>query len=540
MNAHQWLANASLWLWPRLADHLWQATLFATVILTACFALRHGPARLRHTFWLLASAKFIIPASIFVFVAQKMGLDALPFLRAAQAPEHAALVHGISDPVSTLVNYQLTVVATAANTHNEIYCALSLIWIAGCAAFLLAWGIRSWKFTRSLRLARTVYSGREWQALEHAQVLLGFRREVRLKISSLPIEPGVWRVWKPVIVLPDSIVNQLDDNELEAIMLHELVHIERRDNLVSTIQQVLRAALWFHPLVWFINRKIFDEREQACDERVIEICGAPETYAASIMKVVRFSFGGRMAGVTGAGSGSNLRRRIENIMSMSSTNTKRNAVSTTVRLVAVAVVGAAFLVLVGTGVYSRSRTPNVSSNGVSSSEIIGVSNVGLTSPDGSTKEKRKGRLTPPPPPPPPAEPIVNIPSSHAQPPQPPVPATPPAPPAPEEMSSAPEGAKQNSKAKNKDKIVKGALIEAPKPDYPDEVKAQKIEGVVAVVITIGNDGNVIYAKAKSGPQELYAVSEAAARMARFKPTMLEGKPVKVTGVMTYDFVLDKE
>jgi protein TonB len=64
--------------------------------------------------------------------------------------------------------------------------------------------------------------------------------------------------------------------------------------------------------------------------------------------------------------------------------------------------------------------------------------------------------------------------------------------------------------------------------------------VVAVIITIGDDGNVIYAKANSGPKELYAVSEAAARKARFKPTLLEGKPVKVTGVMTYDFVLDKK
>ncbi len=71
------------------------------------------------------------------------------------------------------------------------------------------------------------------------------------------------------------------------------------------------------------------------------------------------------------------------------------------------------------------------------------------------------------------------------------------------------------------------------------MKQQKIEGTVAVVITIGDEGKVIYAKADSGPKELYAVSEAAALKARFKPTLKEGQPVKVTGVMTYNFVLDE-
>src|SRR4029079_6840185 len=98
-------------------------------------------------------------------------------------------------------------------------------------------------------------------------------------------------------------------------MLPELVNSQRRDNLTGNLQLALCALLWFHPLVWFISRKVFDEREQACDERVMEISGAPEVYASSILRVVRFCFGRRVACVTGTASGSNLRRRIENIMS---------------------------------------------------------------------------------------------------------------------------------------------------------------------------------------------------------------------------------
>jgi len=176
----------------------------------------------------------------------------------------------------------------------------------------------------------------------------------------------------------------------------------------------------------------------------------------------------------------------------------------------------------------------------------------------------KGHEGPPPTPPtPPTEP-----ATAAQPPQTPQPAQPaqssqpsqPAQPAPPSQPTQPaepsqpaqpaqpaepaaEGGEKTDRDKswkeNKEKIKKGELIEAPRPAYPDEIKEQKIAGTVVVVITIGNDGNVIYAKAKSGPEALYGVSEAAARKARFKPTMLEGQPVKVTGVMTYDFVLDE-
>ena len=61
-----------------------------------------------------------------------------------------------------------------------------------------------------------------------------------------------------------------------------------------------------------------------------------------------------------------------------------------------------------------------------------------------------------------------------------------------------------------------------------------------MTITIGEEGNVIFAKAKSGPEPLYGASEEAAYKARFKPTTKDGKPVKVAGIMSYNFVVDKK
>ena len=114
------------------------------------------------------------------------------------------------------------------------------------------------------------------------------------------------------------------------------------------------------------------------------------------------------------------------------------------------------------------------------------------------------------------------------------------PPAEKQEKSSSKSKEESSDQKSKGKVEKGALIEAPPPVYPEEAKKQKVEGTVSVTITIGEDGNVIFAKAKSGPEPLYGASEEAAYKARFKPTTKDGKPVKVAGTMSYNFVADKK
>lgn len=85
-------------------------------------------------------------------------------------------------------------------------------------------------------------------------------------------------------------------------------------------------------------------------------------------------------------------------------------------------------------------------------------------------------------------------------------------------------------------IINGRAIELPKPDYPKEVRKKKISGQVFVKVLLGYDGNVISAEATKGPTELFNVSIEAAKKARFAPTTLSGKPVKVSGTIIYNFV----
>lgn len=85
-------------------------------------------------------------------------------------------------------------------------------------------------------------------------------------------------------------------------------------------------------------------------------------------------------------------------------------------------------------------------------------------------------------------------------------------------------------------VLNGKAISLPKPPYPQIARAARASGTVTVQVTIDENGNVISASAVSGHPLLQQAAVSAARQAKFSPTKLSGQPVKVTGVITYNFV----
>lgn len=100
----------------------------------------------------------------------------------------------------------------------------------------------------------------------------------------------------------------------------------------------------------------------------------------------------------------------------------------------------------------------------------------------------------------------------------------------------------NKDADGKLKIISGGIVNGkatslPSPGYPAEARAKKASGAVSVKVLIDEEGNVNSACAVSGARELHRASEWAALQAKFSPTTLSGKTVKVSGIITYNFVL---
>ena len=88
-------------------------------------------------------------------------------------------------------------------------------------------------------------------------------------------------------------------------------------------------------------------------------------------------------------------------------------------------------------------------------------------------------------------------------------------------------------------VLNGKATSLPKPEYSPEAREAKASGTVTVRVTVDEEGNVTEAHAVAGPALLREAAEAAARQAKFAPTRLQGQAVKVTGVLTYNFVLQE-
>jgi uncharacterized protein (TIGR03435 family) len=283
---------------PGLITHLWQSTLFAGAAWLVTLALRKNQARVRHWVWFAASAKFLLPFSVLV------GLGTL-------VPRHSALpvrpawvlaVGRIGDPLATLPSVAERAAVTADRARGNYVAAAALsLWACGFAAIAVCWLVR---WNRTLALRRTATPMHPPGGAAYA-----------VPVMSSPglVEPGIFGIIRPVLLLPAGIGGRLNPAQLEAILAHELCHVRRRDNLTSTIHMAVQAVFWFHPLVWWLGARLLDERERACDEEVLRLGSQPHVYAEGILSVCRLYVESPLACVSGV-TGANLKRRIEQIM----------------------------------------------------------------------------------------------------------------------------------------------------------------------------------------------------------------------------------
>jgi uncharacterized protein (TIGR03435 family) len=114
-------------------------------------------------------------------------------------------------------------------------------------------------------------------------------------------------------LLPEGLSERLTPEQFEAIVGHELCHVRRRDNLSSAIHMVVESLFWFHPVVWWIQARLVEERERACDEAVLRMGSDPQDYAEGIVTVCEFYLKSPVVCVSGV-TGSDLKRRVETIM----------------------------------------------------------------------------------------------------------------------------------------------------------------------------------------------------------------------------------
>ncbi|HEY1744263.1 MAG TPA: M56 family metallopeptidase [Granulicella sp.] len=298
---------------PGVANHLWQSTVFVAAVWLGTLLLRRNAARVRFSLWLAASIKFLIPFSLLV------GLGGLLPRQQHVEDQRPTIVYSTVNAMGQpFADFKVLAADSPAHRMGllervkaDAPVLLAMIWLCGAIAVLMVWGVRLRQMQRQLRRAVPAGAGREFEILRR----VSDGRRVRLLLSRDLMEPGIFKVFRPVLIWPEQLSARLDDGHIEAIVAHELMHVRRRDNLSALLHMLVEAAFWFHPMVWWMERRLVEERERACDEAVVERGGDAATYAESLLKACRFCVESPLVCVSGI-TGADLSKRVRSIMTL--------------------------------------------------------------------------------------------------------------------------------------------------------------------------------------------------------------------------------
>jgi len=192
---------------------------------------------------------------------------------------------------------------------NQALPWLVAVWCAGVTT-RGAWSVCGWWLARRTALSALGLPAADLmrKALALAR-RLGVEGRFRLVTAMRGGVPFVFGWLKPVLIVPLATLAGLSSWQLEAVLAHELAHIARRDALANILQTLVECFLFYHPAVWWVSRRMREEREHCCDDLAVTICGDRMEYSKALLALEEM----RSAWVLAAGSG-RLRARIARLL----------------------------------------------------------------------------------------------------------------------------------------------------------------------------------------------------------------------------------
>ena len=282
-----------------LLNASWQVLLIAAMACLCDRILSGTAARYRHAVWAVALfLAFLLP----VF-SSSTNFTAPPRVSIATSPTTQSVPVVITrisslagDEIESIEsNAPAAPVAATAPERNwsspvriKPRLAATLVAIYALLVFYaLLRLVRAWRQTRKIvRAAFEVELPESAKSIiETCERAIATRRVRVLCSSSIPV-PITLGVHRPVIILPHSLLNEIDENLLISAVGHELVHIARRDYLANLIYEFVYLPVWFHPAAWLIRRRIRQTRELCCDEQVTSKLVRPDVYARSLVRMI--------------------------------------------------------------------------------------------------------------------------------------------------------------------------------------------------------------------------------------------------------------
>lgn len=320
-----------------LIHSLWQFALVACLAWLAGNACRQRSATLRYSLYLIALCALVLAPIVTCrriateSVSQSTEVsgtaledpvrDAQAFSIGATSPQTASAELAADVPLANSasaqrlsVNSETSTSASGEVSRTSITSRLELwlpaivtVWWAGIIAFACR-PVFGWYFVRRLRhIGVSDVPGSVKTLLADTARKLGLRRAVSVWHSTLIQAPIVVGYFKPVVLLPLSIVSELTFGQLEAIIAHELAHVRRHDYLVNLLQTLVETVFFYHPAVWWLSHQIRVEREHCCDDIAVAALGNRVEYGRALLALEELR-GAQLALVLGASGGSLVER----------------------------------------------------------------------------------------------------------------------------------------------------------------------------------------------------------------------------------------
>ncbi len=281
-------------------NHVWQSTLFAAAVAVLVLALRRYPANVRFCLWMSASLKFLVPFAVLAVLGGHLSWHAKPVTAEPAVRTLTRLAQPFAPDAGATAQLSPLREPPAMSPAATWAPRLFALWLLGFSSTLGCWFFQLLRFADMCRAARP------------AGGVLG-QLPLLVLLTDSSVEPGVFGILRPVLLLPSGIAARLTPPQLQAVAAHELVHVWRRDNLWAALHAMVQAIFWFHPLVWWIGGRLIAEREQACDEAVLAQGTDAEGYAVSILAVCSYYACAPRRFVAGI-AGADLKQRIAAIM----------------------------------------------------------------------------------------------------------------------------------------------------------------------------------------------------------------------------------
>jgi beta-lactamase regulating signal transducer with metallopeptidase domain len=311
-----------------LLHSLWEGAMIALLaaVLMACLRKRSAAMRCSMLMAMLgvmiaafAATLVLSPSPEIRSIAQLTPMPIVSHRTDLPARLHAMNteeLHAVpASPPRTISRLQRLRIVLSTRIHT-IAPILAHTWFVG-VLLLILW--RTGGLVGAQRLRTIELENADSQILGIAQRLaerLNLTGTFDIMISRLAPTAMVIGWWRPVILLPASIVSGLAPWQIESILAHELSHIHRRDYLVNLLQILAETLLFYHPAIWWMSRRIRLEREQACDDLAVLLCGNRTQYAESLAALEELRLTGSLAMAANGSDGRQLITRIRRILGM--------------------------------------------------------------------------------------------------------------------------------------------------------------------------------------------------------------------------------